>query len=186
MSYVPLLEAAASTWWILALRGVFAILFGVCAFLWPGLTLGVLVLLWGAFVVIDGIVAVINGIQARWWSIAIFGVLGIAVGAYALFRPGITALALLFIIAIWAIARGVLEIAAAISLRKELSNEWLLILSGLISIIFGVFVAAFPGLGALSVVWLIGIQAVAIGILLLGLSLRLRRLGHMARSSLTA
>jgi uncharacterized membrane protein HdeD (DUF308 family) len=106
----------------------------------------------GRIAFVDGIGAVVAGIQARWWSVAIFGLLGIAVGGYTLFGPDITALALLFVIAAWAIARGSLEIAAAIVLRKELSNEWLLIVSGVVSIMFGALVAAFPGAGALSVV----------------------------------
>jgi uncharacterized membrane protein HdeD (DUF308 family) len=186
MTDLSILGAVTSNWWVLALRGAIAILFAVCAFLWPGLTLGVLVILWGAFALFDGVAAVMAGFQARWWALVIFGVLSIAAGAYALFQPGITALALLFVIAMWAIARGIFEIAAAIALRKELSNEWLLILSGVVSIAFGLFVAMFPGAGALSVVWLIGIQALAVGILFLGLAFRLRGLGHRSRSGLRA
>lgn len=178
MADLPILRVVASNWWTLALRGVAAVLFAVCAFLWPGLTLGVLVILWGVFALVDGIMALVAGMQAHWWSIVVFGLLGTVAGVYTLFRPAITALALLFVIAIWAIARGVLEIAAAIALRKELSNEWLMILSGLVSIVFGVMVAAFPGAGALSIVWLIGVQALVVGILLLALAFRLRGLAH--------
>jgi uncharacterized membrane protein HdeD (DUF308 family) len=183
MATLSLLEAASSTWWILALRGVAAILFAIGAFLWPGLTLSVLVILFGAFALVDGTIAVISGIQARWWAPAIFGLLGILAGGYALFQPGMTALALLFVIAMWAIVRGIFEIAAAITLRKELSNEWLLVLSGIVSIAFGLFIAVFPGAGALSVVWLIGLQALIVGALLLALSMRLRNLGQAVRAA---
>ena len=186
MPVLSILGAVADRWWLLALRGVLAILFGVFAFLWPGLTLGILVVLWGAFAVVDGLGALVEGIQTRWWSMALFGVLGIAVGAYALFQPGITALALLFVIAVWAIARGILEIAAAVALRKELTNEWILVVSGILSIVIGVAMIAFPGAGALAVLWLIGIQAMAAGILLIALAFRLRSLVHGAGRRVTA
>lgn len=171
----PLLWTVASNWWMLALRGVLAILFAICAFIWPGLTLAVLVLLWGAFALVDGIVALIGGIQARWWAAAIFGLLGIAAGVLTLLWPGITAFALLMVIASWAIVRGAFEIAAAIRLRKEIAGEWILILSGIVAIVFGVYVVLFPALGALSVVWLIGLWSLAAGILMLSLAFRVRR-----------
>ena len=181
----PILGGISSNWWILALRGIFAVLFGICAFLWPGLTLGVLVILWGAFALTDGVVAVVAGARTRWWSLLILGLVGIVAGLIALFQPAITALALLVVIAAWAIVRGAFEIAAAIRLRKELSNEWLLILGGLASILFGILVLLFPGAGALSVVWIIGIYAFATGVLLLVLAFRLRGVArhHGAREA---
>jgi uncharacterized membrane protein HdeD (DUF308 family) len=174
----PILTDIASNWWVLALRGVIALLFAVCAFLWPGLTLGVLVILWGAFALVDGIVAVVVGARSHWWWLLFFGVLGIAVGVFTLFRPEITALALLIVIAAWAIVRGAFEIAAAVRLRKELSNEWLLIVGGLVSIAFGILVTLVPGAGALAIVWMIGVYAVVIGILMLTLAFRLRGLAR--------
>jgi uncharacterized membrane protein HdeD (DUF308 family) len=177
MAPISLLAAVARSWWILALRGVVAVLFAICAFIWPGLTLGVLVLLWGAFAVVDGVVAIASGISGRWWAHAAFGVLGVAAGMIALFRPGITAFALLMVIAAWAIVRGAFEIAAAIRLRKELTGEWLLVLAGIASIGLGILMVLFPGAGALAVVWLIGLQALIAGILLIALGLRLRRIG---------
>jgi uncharacterized membrane protein HdeD (DUF308 family) len=176
---LPIVGIVSRRWWVLALRGVAACLFAVSAFAWPGLTLGVLVLLWGAFAFVDGVAALVAGIGTRWWSVVFFGVVGIAVGLYALFRPAMTALALILVIAAWAIVRGVLEIAAAIALRKELSNEWLLVLAGVLSIAFGVCVAAFPGAGALSLVWLVGAQALVIGLLWIWLAFRLRGLTRL-------
>ncbi len=170
------LRAMTRHWWVLAVRGLAAVLFGIGAFLWPGLTLAVLVLLWGAYALVDGVAAVVAGARARWWSLLIVGLIGIVAGAFTFFRPGITAVALLIVIAAWAIARGIFEIVAAVRLRKELPNEWLLILSGLASVAFGVLAALFPGAGALSIVWLIGIYALAVGILLLVLGFRLRSL----------
>lgn len=171
-----LLFAISRSWWVLALRGAVAVLFAICAFLWPGLTLGVLVLLWGAFAVVDGIVAIASGISGRWWAHAAFGVLGVAAGLIALVRPGITAFALLMVIAAWAIVRGTFEIAAAIRLRKELTGEWLLILSGAASIGLGFLMVLFPGAGALALVWLIGLQALIAGVLLIALAFRVRRI----------
>jgi uncharacterized membrane protein HdeD (DUF308 family) len=174
----PLLQMVASSWWVLALRGALAVFFALGAFLWPGLTLLVLVVLWGAFALMDGLMAVVVGARMRWWSILIFGLVGVAAGVLTFLRPGITALALISLIGAWAIIRGVFEVAAAIRLRKEISNEWLLILSGLASFVFGVLVLLFPGAGALSLVWLIGIYALLIGILLFTLAFRLRGLGQ--------
>lgn len=170
-----LLVDAARNWWVLALRGLAAVLFAICAFIWPGLTLAVLVLLWGAFAIVDGIFAVVTGASSRWWSLLFLGLLGIVAGLIALFMPGITAFALLMVIAAWAIVRGVLEIVAAIQLRKELTGEWMLILAGVASILFGILIAMFPGSGALAVVWLIGLQALVVGILEIALAFRLRR-----------
>lgn len=177
MAPMTLLSAVARSWWMFALRGVVAVLFAICAFIWPGLTLGVLILLWGAFAVVDGVVAIASGISGRWWAHAAFGVLGVAAGMIALFRPGITAFALLMVIAAWAIVRGAFEIVAAIRLRKELTGEWLLVLAGIASIGLGILMVLFPGAGALAVVWLIGLQALIAGILLIALGLRLRRIG---------
>lgn len=178
MPVFSLLAPLAERWWILLLRGVLAVLFGVFAILWPGLTLRVLVLLWGVFAVADGLWALVEGIQTRWWWMALFGVIGMAAGAYALVQPGITALLLLFVIAAWAVLRGVLEIAAAFALRKELTNEWLLVVSGGLSIAVGLAMFAFPGAGALALVWLIAIQALATGVLLIALAFRLRAFRH--------
>jgi uncharacterized membrane protein HdeD (DUF308 family) len=174
MVATPFLTGVASNWWILALRGLVGVLFGLSAFVWPGLTLSVLVALWGAFALVEGVAAIIAGARTRWWSLVLIGLVGVVAALFALFQPAITAIALLVVIASWAIVRGVLEIVAAIRLRRELSHEWLLVLGGLASIALGVLVMLFPGAGALSIAWLIGLYAFTTGLLLLVLAFRLR------------
>ena len=174
MAPTSILAGAARSWWTLLLRAILTVLFGVMAFVWPVATLAALVLLWGAFALVDGIFAIIVGARSRWWSVLVFGIFGVAAGLTALFMPGITALALLMVVAVWAMVRGVFEIVAAIRLRKELTDEWLLILGGLASIGFGILMVMFPGAGALALVWLIGLQALIAGAFLFALAFRLR------------
>lgn len=169
----------ARNWWLLAVRGVLAILFGVAAFLWPGLTLTVLVLMFGAYALVDGIFAIAAGFaargeQERWWMMLLTGLAGVAVGVLTFLWPNVTALVLLYFIAAWAIVTGIFEVAAAIRLRKEIEGEWFLGLAGIMSVIFGVLLVLLPSAGALALVWLIGIYAVIFGILMLVLSFRLR------------
>ena len=168
------------SWWLLLLRGVVAIAFGVLTWIQPAISLGTLVLLFGAYSMADGIFATWTAIAGRsghgyWWVLLLEGLLGIAVGILTFAAPGITALALLFYIAIWAIATGVLEIVAAVRLRKELKDEWMLILAGLASVVFGFLLAMNPGAGALAVLWLIAGYAVVFGVLLLVLAFKTRR-----------
>lgn len=172
----------ARNWWALLARGLVAILFGILAFVWPGLTLAVLVLLFGAYVLVDGIFAIVAALKApagyeRWWVLLFEGLVGVLVGLLTFFWPAMTAIALLYFIAAWAIVTGALEVVAAIRLRKTIRNEWLLVLGGALSILFGLLLMVMPVAGALAVVWLIGIYAVAFGALLVSLSLRLRKLG---------
>ena len=178
-----MLAMLARNWWMLALRCVFAIIFGVLAFIWPGLTLLTLVLLFGAYALVDGIVAVVAGIASygrneRWWAMLLEGVAGIVLGILTFFWPGITALVLLFLIAAWAVITGILEIVAAIQLRRASAGEWAMIVSGIFSILFGVLLVLFPGAGALGLTWLIGAYAIAFGAVLLILAFRLRGLGN--------
>lgn len=176
MSTPIFLEAIASHWWAMALRGALAVLFGVVIFVWPGISLAVLVLLFGAYVLLDGIFAIVAGGRTHTWPLLVVGLLGVAAGIITFLWPGITALVLLYIIAFAAIFRGIFEITAAIQWRRVLVNEWLLILGGLVSLIFGVLLLVFPGAGALAVVWLIGAYAVIFGIVLIILAFRLRGL----------
>jgi uncharacterized membrane protein HdeD (DUF308 family) len=174
------LRTLGRNWWALALRGVAAILFGVLAFAWPGITLFVLVLFFGAYMLVDGIFAIVAAVRAageedRWWLLLIEGILGVLAGLVAFFWPGLTALALLYFIAAWAIVTGIMEIVAAVRLRQEIEGEWALGLSGLLSVIFGVLLVVLPApAGLLSLVWLIGAYAVATGVLLLILAFRVR------------
>lgn len=174
-----MVASLAQNWWVLAIRGVFAILFGLGVFLWPGITLAVLVLLFGAYALLDGIFAIIAGFtsrkeQERWWMMLVVGLAGILTGVLTLLWPGITALVLLYLIAAWSIVTGVFEIAAAIRLRREIENEWWLALAGVASVIFGILLVILPGAGALALIWLIGAYALLYGILLLVLAFRLR------------
>ena len=180
-----MLQAMTQYWWAVLLRGIAAILFGIAALVWPGPTLAVLVMLFGVYAVIDGIFAVVVGIQQhgtneRWWAILLEGIAGIGLGVLALFWPGMTALALVYTIAVWAIVTGVLEIATAIQLRKVIEGEWMMMLSGAASVLFGVVLFSRPGSGALALVWLIGLYAVAFGVLLSILAFQLRSLGQSA------
>lgn len=175
-----MLQHVARYWWTFLVRGLLAIAFGIAAFVWPGLTLWALVILFGAYMLADGITALILGFTGRggasWWAMALVGVLGIVAGLVAFFWPGITAVAMLAIIAASAIIRGIFEIVAAIRLRKVIDNEWLLALAGVVSILFGIALIAWPKAGLLAMVWLIGLWAVAFGILEIILAFRLRGL----------
>jgi uncharacterized membrane protein HdeD (DUF308 family) len=166
-------------WWAVALRGVAAIIFGILAFAMPVATLGALVLLFGAYALVDGVFNVIAAVSGRsgarpWWALVLSGVVSIAAGLATFFMPGLTALALMYLIAAWAIVTGVLQIVAAVRLRREIDNEWWLGLSGGISVAFGVFVMLAPGAGALALVLWIGAYALVLGAVLVALGLRLR------------
>ena len=178
-----MLRTITHSWWMLLVRGIIAILFGIAAFIWPGLTIEALVSLFGAYALIDGIVAVIVGIQQygetqRWWAVLLEGIAGIALGALTLFWPGTTTTVLLAFIAAWAIVTGVLEIAAAIRLRKVIEGEWMMILAGALSVLFGVLLVLQPTAGAVAIIWLIGAYALVFGVLLSILALQLRSLGQ--------
>jgi len=174
-----MLEYLGRNWGWIVLRGVVAVLFGVLAFAWPGITLAALVIVWGAYALADGVLALIAAWRVRdqgrpFWSLLIVGLLGIGAGVVTFLWPAITALSLLMIIAAWAVVMGVFQIVAAVRLRKVIQSEWLLGLSGLLSVIFGVVVFAQPGAGALAVIWMIGSYAILFGILLIVLGVRLK------------
>ncbi len=172
-------SALSRNWWAIALRGLVAVLFGLAAFVWPGLTLLALVFLFGIYALLDGIFSIIAAVNNRagnnrWWLLLLEGLVGVAAGIIAFIWPGITAFALLYLIAAWAVITGILEIAAAIRLREEIEGEWLLGLGGLLSIVFGILLFIWPGAGALAVTWLIGAYALFFGILLIILGFRVR------------
>jgi uncharacterized membrane protein HdeD (DUF308 family) len=166
-------------WWLLALRGLVAVLFGVLAFVWPGATLITLVWLFGAFALVNGLLSLILAAKApkgypRIGSLILGGLLGILAGLLTFVMPGITALGLLMLIAAWAIVTGIMEVVAAIRLRKIIANEWLLILAGIASVAFGVILFLQPAAGALALIWWIGAWALVFGILLIVLAFRMR------------
>lgn len=174
-----MLQTLARNWWAIVLRGVFAILFGVGTFLWPGITLAVLVLMYGAYLFIDGIFAVLWALARRnegsfSWEVFLVGLASLGAGVVTLFWPGVTTLVLLYLIAVWAIVRGVFEILAAFHLRREISNEWLLALNGALSILFGLVLIFAPGTGALAALWMIGTFAIVVGIVMIALGFRLK------------
>jgi uncharacterized membrane protein HdeD (DUF308 family) len=181
MSEERLLEQFGSVWWLLVLRGVAAVAFGVLAFIWPGMTILALVIVWGAYALVDGILALIAGFRAPerdkpHWAFLVVGVLGIVAGIVAFVWPGITALALLTLIAAWAFVMGIFQIVAAIRLRKEIEYEWLLALSGVVSVIFGLLMVFNPGAGALAVLWVIAAYAIVFGVLLIAAGFRLKNI----------
>ena len=169
-------------WWVFAIRGIAALVFGVLAFIWPETTLTVLVFLFGAYVFVDGVallVALVRGdavARSHAWAVGVMGVLGIVAGVVTFVWPGLTALSLLYIVAFWAIATGTFQVIAAVALRKELDNEFWMALGGVASIVFGAVLVAFPGEGLISLVWLVGVWSIVFGVSSLGLAYRLHEI----------
>ena len=177
-------NALSRYWWVALLRGLVAILFGIVAFALPGATLATLVLFFAAFALVEGTLAIVSAIGARksdetWWVLFIEGLFGVAFGVLTFMRPAISGLVLLLYIAAWAIVTGALRIAAAVRLRREIKGEGWLALGGVVSILFGVFMFAFPAAGALAVLFYIGAWAIVSGVSLCLLSFELRRLGKL-------
>jgi uncharacterized membrane protein HdeD (DUF308 family) len=174
-------------WWAMALRGVVALLFGIAAFMLPGVMLWALVALFGAYALVDGIFALISAFRRdvrrevrgeRWWALLFEGVIGIAIGVLTFIWPKLTAMGLVYMIAFWAILTGALEVITAVRLRHAIRGEWLMALIGILSMGFGLLLAIFPLAGALSLMWLIGAYAIAIGVLMIALGFKLRSLKH--------
>ena len=167
-------------WWLVVLRGLLAILFGVIAIFWPSLTFLILVLMFGIYAMVDGVFAMLTGVVSshyspRWWVFLLEGVVSFAAGLIAILRPGLAAFALIAVIAIWAILTGILEIAAAIRLRREITNEWMLAFAGFVSIVLGVLLFFQPAAGGLVITLMIGSYALIFGIVLVILGFRLRK-----------
>jgi uncharacterized membrane protein HdeD (DUF308 family) len=189
MNHIRMLDQLSQNWGWIELRGVAAVIFGVLAFAWPGITLVVLTLFFGAYVLTDGIFALMAAYRRREgrrpvWPLVLVGLLGVAAGATTFLWPEMTALLLLMFIAVWALFIGIFQIAAAIRLRKEIDNEWMLGASGALSVLFGVLMIANPGAGAVALAWMIGAYSIVFGVLLIALGVRLKKVrGHAQHST---
>jgi uncharacterized membrane protein HdeD (DUF308 family) len=167
-------------WWLLACRGAIAIIFGVLALMWPGITLLSLAALFAAFTLVGGAVSVFAAVRnrqqdERWWTVLLLGLTGVAAGAVAVLYPTLTMVVLVLLVGAHALVSGVFEIAAAIRLRKQIEGEWMLALAGVASVLFGLVVLLYPtGMGAVALASLLGLYAIATGIVLVALSLRVR------------
>ena len=166
-------------WWMTLLRGLFWVLFGIVIFARPGISLVSLTLALGVVMFVDGVINTANAFSGRkehddWWELLLVGLAGIGVGVLTFYNPQATALAVVLYVAIWAIATGLLEIVAAVRLRKQIEGEFWLALAGIASVFFGVLLAARPGAGALTILWLIGAYAIAFGVILLFLAFKVR------------
>jgi uncharacterized membrane protein HdeD (DUF308 family) len=174
-------------WWALGVRGLVAVIFGILAFVWPNITLAVLVLLFGAYALIDGVFALVSAVRSggdQLWALLVEGILGIVAGLAVFAFPGLTTLVLLFIIAVWAILKGILDVTSALRLRHVIANEWSWIAGGVLSVIFGLILLASPGAGALALAWLIGVYAILYGISLIALAWRVREWGERGSHTL--
>ncbi len=169
----------ARNWWLFLLRGLAAITFGVLSLIWPGISLVALILLFGAYALVDGVFALAAAIlgrgnaEIRWWLVLV-GLLGIGIGITTFLSPGLTALTLLYFIAGWIVATGLLQIVGAVELRKAIDDEWWLILDGVLSVVVGILLFIMPGPGALALIWLISVFAIAFGILMVGFAFKVK------------
>jgi uncharacterized membrane protein HdeD (DUF308 family) len=175
-------------WWVLLLRGLVSIGFAVLIWMQPAITLKAMIILFGAFALVDGVLGVWTAFSSRkdrnnWWVLMLWGLVGIGIGIITFVAPAVTALALLFYIAIWAIVTGVLEIIAAVKLRKEIQGEWLLGLAGLLSLVFGILLIMHPGAGVLAVLWLVAAYALILGVLMVILSFKVRGWGAKLKAA---
>lgn len=186
MEATPLTQLLSKFWWLLLLRGVLAILFGVSAFAWPGLTLGTMIMLFAAFSLVDGVFEIVHAVGHRkelehWGLMLVEGLFGVVFGVLAFQSPVLTTeiggMIIAFYMAAWAIVTGAIRIAMAVKLRKEIEGEWLLALSGAVSIAFGILIMARPAAGVLAAVFLIGTWAIFLGVTLIALAFKTRRLG---------
>jgi uncharacterized membrane protein HdeD (DUF308 family) len=179
-------DVLARNWWLLAVRGAVAILLGAFAILWPVQTIVLLALVFGAYMLIDGLVIGFYGVWGhRAWWLVVQGVLGVAVGIITLLIPSMTILVLIYLIAFWAILRGIAEIVMATRLGGTVGRELLWIAAGALSVAFGITVIFFPGAGMVAIVWVIGLYAIFLGILLLAAAFQVRGWARVGRPELT-
>jgi len=176
-------------WWLVALRGLLAILFGMAAFIWPGLTWLVLILMFGVYAILDGLFAIASGMfqsrySHRWWVFLVEGFVSLIAGVIVLLQPGLAGIALVLVIAVWAVLTGLLEVIAAIRLRREIHNEWMLGFGGFLSIMLGLLMLFQPAAGGLVITLMVGAYALIFGMLLVALSFRLRSFNRRPGSAM--
>jgi uncharacterized membrane protein HdeD (DUF308 family) len=172
-----MIDSLSGSWWAFVVRGLVALAIGILAFVQPGVTLIALIAVFAAYAIVDGVLAIAAGVtvdSGPRWMFIVGGILGIVIGLLTINRPDVTAVALVLLIGVWAIATGVTEVAAAYQFRQVLENEWLVALSGVISVVFGVFLIVAPGDGIFAVLWIIGFYAILAGITYLAAGIRLR------------
>jgi uncharacterized membrane protein HdeD (DUF308 family) len=168
---------AAQSWAFFILRGIVALLVGALAFLAPGPTLAALVFVFAFYAIVDGVIAVVAGLGMPGgprWLLVLGGVIAVGIGIYTGFNPGVTATALVLLVGAFVLVRGAAEVAAGISLRSVIQDAWLLVLSGIVSILFGAYLLVFPGDGAIALVYVIGFYALFAGVMYLATGIRLR------------
>jgi len=175
-----MLDALKEYWWVLLVRGLLAVAFGLVAVAWPDLTLFWVIMLFGVYVIGDGLAEIWSGFQNRsrhdrWWVEILIGLAGIVAGILIISLPGVTAVVAMYFIAAWMVVMGVLQVIYAIRLRETISNEWLIVLAGVLSVLLGLYFFAFPGDGAVSLVWLVGVYAILFGVILAIFSFRARK-----------
>lgn len=185
-----MVHALANRWWVFLIRGIAAIIFGILAFFWPGLTLITLTIVFGAYAFVDGVFALASAFGglggSRWWALLLEGIVGLVVALVVWEQPVMSATFLVFGVAVWAILTGIMEIIGGIQMRDLIDNEWLYIVGGILSIVFGVLVFRNPLAGGLTIAWLIGFYAIFFGLVQLGLSYRLSRLRSTIKGPVTA
>ena len=179
-SLFSLRQYITGRWWLLLVRGIISILFGIIALLMPGITFLSLAILWGVYAVFDGILGLYIGIKQKWGQMSFYGVISLLAGVIAIIWPQVAGLTVVLLLGIFLIIRGVTEIAAAIRLRKEIDNEWMLIFGGILSVIAGLIMCFMPSVGVVYIAWMIGFFGILFGILQISLAMRLRRLHHRA------
>jgi uncharacterized membrane protein HdeD (DUF308 family) len=172
----------ANYWWTITLRGLIAVLFGIATLAWPEIAIQTMVVLFGTFALLDGIVNLslavrTSKVYGRWWELSVQGLVGVGVGFMSFVWPAVTAVALIYIVAFWAVAVGLLEMAASIRLGDGVGGRWLLSTSGLWSALFGIFLFVCPIAALHGLIWLLGAIAIVSGSVLVFFGLKLRRIG---------
>jgi uncharacterized membrane protein HdeD (DUF308 family) len=180
---------AAQNWGMFVLRGVLAIALGVLVFAAPAPSLAALIFVFAAYAIVDGIFAIAFGATAPGgprWLLVVAGILGIAIGTYTFVSPQVTAVALVLLIGSFAVVRGVAEVGTAIWLRNHVENEWLYVLNGIVSIVFGTFLIVAPVEGAFAVLFVIGFYALFAGVTYVATGLRLRGVSKTLETAASA